>query len=610
MLDVFISYRRKGANSYLFSSALNLSLMRRGISSFIDKEEITIGEFNQRVVEVIKSCKLFVLVITTDSIKRMTNSDSSTDNSYLEYLEAIDNGIPILPITIEGDEYIQTLRQLNSEHPLTNLLKLHRLKFDPEDDLSIESVVTSITKVLVEMGQSFNSILDVSGLNKLDPSLLTNIGRELISNNKKVVKDLTVVLNLGLRTVSAVYNGETSSSSNYLHGFGTATWAERGVLYSLNGEWAPTSKGDYTFKGLLFNPEEPNSAHYFETLLSKSHTTKLYSVNLIQTDEGSFIRISNRIKFLEEYTVYLGERLYKVNSNFVGLNYVICKNLVLGLKINGIKLIEYSNYIKSKDFSCPVTYVKASDGNLKKRGYLNYIGEPITIDDSETFKLPFLDVSSFIDVNDYRQKDFESINDYVSGVLYRSYTFNGDTYLVLEVRSGFLVSLIVFKSSNGKFTFNEVSFIEVDKFSNLIPLLLFLNINNNEDNHYTSKFKLTSHSILSKFKEHRQSINTSLNPVLTSLNEEELNGLEYLYLLVGNSDFNNVKIKDNMLSIDFAFYRCKSRDNTNPLYLKSLSFECPLDCLENEDAESLKDFLVFKTENKRIDFGYDSIISQ
>ncbi|MBQ9010414.1 MAG: TIR domain-containing protein [Clostridia bacterium] len=95
--DIFISYRREGGD--MTAMYLYQELKERGYDVFYDLEVLRSGNFNEALLENIRVCKDFVIVLSPHSLDRCTDEN---DWVRKELAEAIRCGKNIVPIMLNG----------------------------------------------------------------------------------------------------------------------------------------------------------------------------------------------------------------------------------------------------------------------------------------------------------------------------------------------------------------------------------------------------------------------------------------------------------------------------------------------------------------------------
>ena len=111
--DIFISYRRKGAED--FAKHLQQTLEQKGYNVFLDVEDIQPGtQFNTRLYDVIDNCKDFILLLPQNGLDRC---EDEKDWVRLEIERAKEKGKNIIPVRLRG---FQTPKNLPSSLEFIN----------------------------------------------------------------------------------------------------------------------------------------------------------------------------------------------------------------------------------------------------------------------------------------------------------------------------------------------------------------------------------------------------------------------------------------------------------------------------------------------------------
>ena len=101
--DIFISYRRKDSDGKVsgrdIAARIKNAFEDRGYDVFFDLDNIQDGFFDDRIIPAIRTCKVFILILSTDALVRCSNQD---DWVRREIKEAIDSGCHIIPINPDG----------------------------------------------------------------------------------------------------------------------------------------------------------------------------------------------------------------------------------------------------------------------------------------------------------------------------------------------------------------------------------------------------------------------------------------------------------------------------------------------------------------------------
>ncbi len=109
--DIFISYRR---TAYDTANLIAVKLRHAGYRVFFDVDTLTAGKFNEQLLEVIKGCKDFVLVLPENALERC---DDPEDWVRREVMCAMENRKNILPVMLDGFSWPQKLPEGMEELP-------------------------------------------------------------------------------------------------------------------------------------------------------------------------------------------------------------------------------------------------------------------------------------------------------------------------------------------------------------------------------------------------------------------------------------------------------------------------------------------------------------
>ena len=103
MYDTFISYRRD--NGFYIARLVRDQLEKRGISAFLDLEELRSGKFNEKLYEVIRNSKNFILILPSGALDRCVNEDDWVRKE-VEHAIAQNKNIVPIALTTEGSYHI------------------------------------------------------------------------------------------------------------------------------------------------------------------------------------------------------------------------------------------------------------------------------------------------------------------------------------------------------------------------------------------------------------------------------------------------------------------------------------------------------------------------
>lgn len=103
--DIFISYRREGG--YETAQMISQHLKHLGYSVFFDLENLREGKFNTKLLEVIRQCKDFIIVLPQDGLDRCI---ADNDDWVLQELScAISEKKNIVPVMLRGFTFPEKL---------------------------------------------------------------------------------------------------------------------------------------------------------------------------------------------------------------------------------------------------------------------------------------------------------------------------------------------------------------------------------------------------------------------------------------------------------------------------------------------------------------------
>lgn len=110
--DVFVSYRR---TSYDTANLIAEKLRHAGYNVFFDIDTLTAGKFNEQLLEVIRRCKDFILVLPEGALDRCSDPQ---DWIRREVTCALENHKNIIPVMLDGFTWPQPLPSGMEELPL------------------------------------------------------------------------------------------------------------------------------------------------------------------------------------------------------------------------------------------------------------------------------------------------------------------------------------------------------------------------------------------------------------------------------------------------------------------------------------------------------------
>ena len=109
--DIFISYRR---TAYDTANLIAVKLRHAGYRVFFDVDTLTSGKFNEQLLDVIKNCKDFLLVLPENALERCNQSE---DWIRREILCALEHHKNIIPIMLDGFSWPEEMPEGMNELP-------------------------------------------------------------------------------------------------------------------------------------------------------------------------------------------------------------------------------------------------------------------------------------------------------------------------------------------------------------------------------------------------------------------------------------------------------------------------------------------------------------
>lgn len=97
MYDAFISYRRK--NGFPIAKMIRELLKAKGVTAYMDLDELTNGTFDDKLLTAIRECPFFLLILPEGALDRCHEKD---DWLTKEIVEAVRSGRNIIPILCDG----------------------------------------------------------------------------------------------------------------------------------------------------------------------------------------------------------------------------------------------------------------------------------------------------------------------------------------------------------------------------------------------------------------------------------------------------------------------------------------------------------------------------
>lgn len=189
MYDVFISYRRVNAEGHIegrdIARLLEKELKLYGYNVFFDYSEIRDNDFEQVILPAVRTCKVFILLLTSDALTRCANED---DWVRREISEAHHSERKI--ITVNPDySFVSFPDNLPEELTFLKTLQMSSIDMGPNFEITVEKMVRDRIQPVV-------SGKKISGINTADSDIISfSLGGKVFEMpsrffNKEVYKAL------------------------------------------------------------------------------------------------------------------------------------------------------------------------------------------------------------------------------------------------------------------------------------------------------------------------------------------------------------------------------------------------------------------------------------
>lgn len=187
--DIFISYRRLNSDGRIegrdIARLLEKELKLYGYNVFFDYSEIRDNDFEQIILPAARTCKIFVLVLTSDSLTRCVDHE---DWVRREIVEAHNSGRKI--ITVNPDySFVSFPDNLPEELKFLETLQMSAIDMGSNFEITVEKMVRDRIQIIVP-GKK------ISGINSENSDLISFcVGRKVFEMssqffNKEVYKAL------------------------------------------------------------------------------------------------------------------------------------------------------------------------------------------------------------------------------------------------------------------------------------------------------------------------------------------------------------------------------------------------------------------------------------
>lgn len=202
--DIFISYRR---TAYDTANLIAVKLRHAGYKVFFDIDTLTAGKFNEQLLEVIKGCKDFIVVLPENALDRCTDPE---DWVRREINCAIKNNKNILPVMLDGfswpKELPEGMEELSSYQAITAVsheyfdMAIERMQSYLNSKAKrpihqwLGKASIAVTIILVLLGIGYGIISHIAGVTCKSIGTQLSCSMDVMDNLGKHCKDLKASL--------------------------------------------------------------------------------------------------------------------------------------------------------------------------------------------------------------------------------------------------------------------------------------------------------------------------------------------------------------------------------------------------------------------------------
>ena len=202
--DIFISYRR---TAYDTANLIAVKLRHAGYKVFFDIDTLNAGKFNEQLLEVIKGCKDFILVLPENALDRCTDPE---DWVRREINCAIKNNKNILPVMLDGfswpKELPEGMEELSSYQAITAVsheyfdMAIERMQSYLNSKAKrpihqwLGKASIAVTIILVLLGIGYGIISHIAGVTCKSIGTQLSCSMDVMDNLGKHCKDLKASL--------------------------------------------------------------------------------------------------------------------------------------------------------------------------------------------------------------------------------------------------------------------------------------------------------------------------------------------------------------------------------------------------------------------------------
>ena len=135
--DVFISYRR--ATGAQLASLLKVHLHVRGLSVFLDVDELGSGKFDEAILTTISRSSNVIMVLSSNALDRCKGDTRLQDWVHKELVCALENEVRIVPVV---DEQFEWPKEDDLPEDIQTICKMNAVSWSHEyQDASVDKVI-------------------------------------------------------------------------------------------------------------------------------------------------------------------------------------------------------------------------------------------------------------------------------------------------------------------------------------------------------------------------------------------------------------------------------------------------------------------------------------
>lgn len=230
--EIFISYRRLDELGNISgrdqARLIAKQLQLEGFNAFFDYSEIRDNEFDKIIIPAVENCKVFILVLTKDSLNRCSNSD---DWVRREIETAIKSNCKIVSVTPDN-AFTGWPQNLPESLKKIKTIQISDINFGQLFELSISKLIQDRIYPIIPKSKSSNGITDLSkqfhliinNLFKLNIQYTDSINNGAVVNNEQfveirgLIKDLYIISEMAKFHDPAIYE-KSVAIVNYYNSF-------------------------------------------------------------------------------------------------------------------------------------------------------------------------------------------------------------------------------------------------------------------------------------------------------------------------------------------------------------------------------------------------------